>query len=74
MIGFECSNPECKALHKEDPRGHCPKCKKSDGSGYSCVPTKCLECGWCDNLMRVGAQFDRCDDCLVAIEYAMSSH
>ena len=34
---YECSNPECGVLWRENPNGHCPKCIKPDGGGWSTI-------------------------------------
>lgn len=34
---FMCSNSNCRTIWNRDPHGHCPACKKPDGSGWSCV-------------------------------------
>ena len=36
-VVFICSNRECDAVWNRDPQGHCPKCKKPDGGGWSCM-------------------------------------
>ena len=74
IIAYECSNPACGYLSSVDPQGHCPRCKRADGSGYSTVPVEAVKCGWCDNPMLPGSALDRCQDCQAAIEYAMGTH
>lgn len=32
---FVCSNPQCRTVFDEDPRGHCPACVKGNGGGWS---------------------------------------
>lgn len=32
---YVCSNPSCGAVWKDDPKGHCRACIKSDGGGWS---------------------------------------
>lgn len=36
MEVYICSNKSCNGAYSIDPRGHCPKCRKPDGGGWSC--------------------------------------
>jgi hypothetical protein len=74
MIAYRCSNPNCGHLHATDPQGHCPRCKRPDGSGYSTVPVEAVPCEWCQAPRLPDAMFGRCDTCLAAIDYAMGTH
>jgi hypothetical protein len=35
---FVCSNPKCRAVHAENPQGHCPACITTEGVGFSTSP------------------------------------
>jgi len=37
---FVCSNEYCRAVWGADPQGHCPACKKDDGSGWSTISSE----------------------------------
>jgi hypothetical protein len=74
VIAYQCSGPDCGYLHGADPHGHCPRCKKPDGSGYPTVPVEALPCDYCGRPRLPGAPWGRCDDCLAADEYAAGTH
>lgn len=39
-VVFVCSNEYCRVVWNADPQGHCPACKKSDGSGWSTISSE----------------------------------
>jgi hypothetical protein len=47
---YLCSNPGCGTLHRRDPMGSCPACRRPDGSGWSAYPVEAKECPKCGAL------------------------
>lgn len=60
---FRCSNPKCVALHESDPNGHCPTCRKPDGSGWSCVADTGFVCQKCGTHWPAGQKAMQCVTC-----------
>jgi hypothetical protein len=60
---FRCSNPACLALHRSDPMGHCPTCKRADGSGWSCVTDTGFTCPRCGTAWGPGRMAMKCVTC-----------
>ncbi len=73
MIAYQCSNRDCKHLYAIDP-GHCPRCMRPVNVRWPTFSVEAVPCDWCGSPRLPDAMFGRCDDCLAAIEYAMSSH
>lgn len=60
---FRCSNPNCLALHRTDPMGHCPTCKRADGYGWSCVTDYGFTCPKCGFVWGSGQMAIKCVTC-----------
>ena len=43
MIVYVCSNAKCRAVHAQDPQGHCPVCREPSGMGWSTMPREVLQ-------------------------------
>jgi hypothetical protein len=73
MIAYQCSNQDCKRLYAADP-GSCRRCIRPADPGFPTTAVEAVLCDWCGKPRLPTAPFGRCDDCLAAMEYAMSSH
>ena len=74
-VGYPGPCPVCDGSGIEPSSLHIPDGYyfKDDADGGRLIK-KDVPCGWCGKSISPHKPFNRCDDCMAAVEYGMSDH